>query len=269
MGIVNITPDSFSDGGRHLLPDAAIAHGRRLLAEGADVLDLGAESTRPGAEPVAPEVQIERLLEPVETLVREHHAIVSVDTASAAVARAALAAGATIVNDVTSLRDPAMSEVVRESGAGLVMMHLRGTPATMQADPRYDDVTREVAAWLEVRLAAARRAGLALERIAIDPGIGFGKTARHNFELLSRLGEFARFERPIVVGVSRKSFLGATLGLPVDQRLEGGLAATAIAVFGGAAVVRTHDVRATARAVRIAEELRAARAPSIGSVPEF
>jgi dihydropteroate synthase len=269
MGVVNLTPDSFSDGGRYLEPAAAIARGRELLAEGADVLDLGAESTRPGAEPVPAETQLARLLPAIAALRGERDAVISVDTASAQVAERCLAAGAAIVNDVTALRDPAMAGVVRAAGAGLVMMHLRGTPANMQDDPRYDDVTRDVAAWFEVRLAAARRAGLEPETIAIDPGIGFGKTAQHNFELLARIQELRRFERPIAIGVSRKSFLGRTLGLPVDQRLEGGLAATAVAVFEGASIVRTHDVRATSRAVRIAEALRASRPPVVGSVREF
>jgi len=296
MGIVNVTPDSFSDGGRYLDPAAAIAHGRGLIAEGAEVVDLGAESTRPGAEPVPAEEQLRRLLPAVAALAADG-ACVSVDTASAAVARQALAAGAAIVNDVTALGDPEMARVAAEAGAGVVLMHMRGTPRTMQHDPRYDDAAREIAEWLGARLESARRAGVEAERVALDPGIGFGKTARHNFELLARLEELAALGRPVVVGVSRKSFLGksgaagagagaagagsgASAGaesaaragvpgsgagrephpdLPPDQRLEGGLAATAIAVFLGARIVRTHDVAATVRAVRIAEQLRAAR----------
>jgi dihydropteroate synthase len=258
MGIVNVTPDSFSDGGRHLEPAAAIDHARRLLDEGADVIDVGAESTRPGAEPVAPAEQFRRL-EPVIGRLAAGGACVSVDTASAAVAAQALALGASVVNDVTALRDPGMAELVARRGAGLVLMHMRGTPATMQHAPRYDDAAGDVVAWLRVRVRAARRAGIAAEQIAVDPGIGFGKTVRHNLELLARLDELAGFGRPVLVGVSRKSFLGKTLELPVDQRLEGGLAATTVAVFQGARIVRTHDVRATVRAVRIAEELRDAR----------
>jgi dihydropteroate synthase len=301
MGIVNVTPDSFSDGGRYLDPAAAIAHARRLMAEGAEVVDLGAESTRPGAEPVPAEEQLRRLLPVVEALAAEG-ACISVDTASAAVARQALSAGAAIVNEVTALGDPEMARVVTEAGAGIVLMHMRGTPRTMQHDPRYDDAAREVAEWLGTRLAGARRAGIEAERVALDPGIGFGKTARHNFELLARLEEMVALGRPVVVGVSRKSFLGkqgaagagagasssadmsaagtsssagagasgsasssamreraALPDLPADQRLEGGLAATAVAVFLGARIVRTHDVAATVRAVRIADQLRAAR----------
>ena len=288
MGIVNVTPDSFSDGGRYLEPGAAIAHGRSLIAEGADVVDLGAESTRPGAAPVPVEEQLRRLLPVLEALAADG-ACISVDTASAMVARRALEAGASIVNDVTALGDPEMARVAAEAGAGIVLMHMRGTPRTMQNDPRYGDAAREVAEWLGARLESARRDRIGLERVALDPGIGFGKTLRHNFELLA----------PVVVGVSRKSFLGkgagaaaradasagtgATTGagvvaaaradagagaggggdpvpdLPPDQRLEGGLAATAVAVFLGARIVRTHDVAATVRAVRIAEQLRAAR----------
>jgi dihydropteroate synthase len=257
MGIVNVTPDSFSDGGRFLDPAAAIDHGRQLLRDGADLLDVGAESTRPGAAPVPPAEQLDRLRPVLEALAPL--APVSVDTASAQVAEAALGLGAEVVNDVTALRDPGMAPLVAGSGAGLVMMHMRGTPETMQDDPRYDDVARVVSAWLEVRLGAARRAGIDPERVVLDPGIGFGKTARHNFELLARLEELGTLGRPLLVGVSRKRFLGAALDLPVDQRLEGGLAATAVAVLHGARVVRTHDVAATLRAVRIADEVRAAR----------
>ena len=298
MGIVNVTPDSFSDGGRYLEPGAAIAHGRSLIAEGADVVDLGAESTRPGAAPVPVEEQLRRLLPVLEALAADG-ACISVDTASAMVARRALEAGASIVNDVTALGDPEMARVAAEAGAGIVLMHMRGTPRTMQNDPRYGDAAREVAEWLGARLESARRDRIGLERVALDPGIGFGKTLRHNFELLARLEEIGALGRPVVVGVSRKSFLakgagaaaragasagtGATTGagvvaaaradagagaggggdpvpdLPPDQRLEGGLAATAVAVFLGARIVRTHDVAATVRAVRIAEQLRAAR----------
>jgi len=248
-------------------------------------VDLGAESTRPGAEPVPAEEQLRRLL-PVVAALAADGACVSVDTASAAVARQALAAGAAIVNDVTALGDPEMARVVADAGAGVVLMHMRGTPRTMQLDPRYDDAAREVAEWLGARLESARRAGIETERVALDPGIGFGKTARHNFELLARPEELTALGRPVVVGVSRKSFLGKGAGagaagagssvgtgsdagaaieraqlpdLPPDQRLEGGLAATAIAVFLGAQIVRTHDVAATARAMRIAEQIRAAR----------
>ncbi len=261
MGVVNVTPDSFSDGGRYLEPAAAIAQARRLLDEGADLLDLGAESTRPGAQPVPPGEQLRRLEPVLAALAAEPRACVSVDTADARVAARALELGARVVNDVTALRDPRMAATAADAGAGLVLMHMRGDPATMQQDPRYEDVTREVRDHLAARLAAARQAGVAPEQVALDPGIGFGKTVRHNFELLARLGELEALGRPLVVGVSRKSFIGKTLDLPPDQRLEGGLAAAAVAVFMGARIVRTHDVAATVRAVRVADALRDAQRP--------
>ena len=255
MGVVNVTPDSFSDGGRFLDPAAAADRARRLAAEGADLIDLGAESTRPGAQPVSPAEQVRRLVPVLEAL-RDDGLCLSVDTASAEVADAALAAGAALVNDVTALRDPAMAAVVARSGAGVVLMHLRGTPATMQGEARYADVAIEVRDELAARLAAARAAGIEDDRIVVDPGIGFAKTAEQNHELLAGLPLLAELGRPVLVGVSRKSFLGKLLDLPVGERLEGGLAAAAIAVFLGARVVRTHDVRATVRALRVADALR-------------
>jgi len=258
MGVVNVTPDSFSDGGRWLEPEAALAHARRLRDEGADVLDVGAESTRPGAAPVPADAQWRRLAPVIAPLAAEG-ACVSVDTASAEVAGRALEAGAKIVNDVSALGDPAMAAVVAAHDAGLVLMHMRGTPATMQDDPAYADVAREVRATLASRLEAARSAGIDPEHIALDPGIGFGKTVRHNLELVARLGVLADLGRPVLVGVSRKRFLGELSGRPVDGRLEAGLAAAAVAVYEGARIVRTHDVAATVPALRIAVELRAAR----------
>jgi len=259
MGIVNVTPDSFSDGGRYDAPSHAIARARELVAEGADIVDLGAESTRPGSRPVPADDQLRRLLPVVEALAGNESACLSVDTASAEVADRVLAMGTDIVNDTSGLGDPAMAGVVARHGAGLVLMHIQGTPATMQADPRYEDVAREVRDHLRERIARARAAGVREEAIAVDPGIGFGKTAAHNFELLARLEELAALGRPVMVGVSRKSFLGQELGLPVDQRLEAGLAATAIAVFLGARIIRTHDVTATRRAASIAARIREAR----------
>jgi dihydropteroate synthase len=258
MGIVNITPDSFSDGGRYFDPIAAVDHAQRLIREGAGLLDLGAESTRPGADPVPADEQIRRLKPALEAL-RDSTVPVSVDTADGTVAEWALAMGARVINDVTGLADPRTAQAVARAGAGVVLMHMRGRPATMQQDPRYDDVATEVRDWLRARAEDAVRAGVPRESIALDPGIGFGKTARHNFELLARLEALAALGRPVLVGVSRKSFLAGPEGLPVDQRLEGGLAAAAIAVFLGARIVRAHDVAATVRAVRIAGELRAAR----------
>jgi dihydropteroate synthase len=260
MGVLNVTPDSFSDGGRYLDAEAAVVRGRQLIDDGADLIDLGAESTRPGAAPVAADTQWRRLEAPLSALLAAG-ACVSVDTASGEVARRALAAGAQVVNDVTALRDPDMAPAVRASGAGIVLMHMRGTPETMQEEPRYRDAARDIADWLRLRRDGALRAGLAAETIALDPGIGFGKTARHNFEILARLEEIIALGRPVLIGVSRKSFLGAVLDLPAPERLEGGLAATAVAVHHGARIVRTHDVRETVRAVRVAEALRRARRP--------
>ena len=259
MGVVNVTPDSFSDGGRYAAPDAAIDHARRLLGEGADLLDVGGESTRPGSQPVSAAEQWRRIGPVIEALARDG-APLSVDTASAEVAERALTAGARIVNDVTALSDPAMAGVVAASGAGLVLMHMRGTPADMQRDPRYRDAPAEVAAFLAGRLEVALAAGIRREAIALDPGVGFGKAARHSLEVLARLDALTALGRPVLIGVSRKSFIGQILDLPADQRLEGSLAAAAIAVFLGAGIVRAHDVAATVRAVRVAEALRKARA---------
>jgi len=262
MGVVNITPDSFSDGGRYAAPAPALAHARQLLDEGADLVDLGGESTRPGSHPVPADEQWRRIGPVVETLAREGRALISVDTSSASVAERALLAGAHVVNDVTALGDPAMAAVIAAAGAGLVLMHMRGRPADMQRDARYDDAPAEVATFLGDRLAAAASAGIARDRVALDPGIGFGKTVRHNLELLARLETLVALDRPVLVGASRKSFIGQILDLPVDQRLEGSLASAAVAVFLGARIVRAHDVAATVRAVRVAVALREARRPT-------
>ncbi len=262
IGIVNLTPDSFSDGGRFVDPDAALERARQLIEEGADLLDVGAASTRPGAQQVAAAEQIRRLepvLAPLAPLAKAAGIAISVDTSSAEVAAFALAAGAHALNDVSALGDAGMAKVVSQSGAGVVLMHMRGTPATMQQDPHYEDAAAEISTHLKASLARARAAGIDEACVALDPGIGFGKTARHNFELLARLGEITTLGRPVLVGVSRKSFLAEPEPLPVDERLEAGLAATAVAVFQGARLVRTHDVTATLRAVRIADALRAAR----------
>lgn len=258
MGIVNVTPDSFSDGGRFLDADAAVAHGKRLLEEGADLLDVGGESTRPGSAPVAVDEELRRVVPVVDRLVRETKACVSVDTRKARVAEEAVAAGAAVINDVSALRaDPRMGEVAARTGAGLVLMHMQGTPATMQQEPAYADVVGEIAAFLRERGAAAYLAGVLDEAIVYDPGIGFGKTAAHNLEILRRLAELAALGRPILVGPSRKAFIGHVLGgLPPEERVEGTAAAVALAVAGGAAIVRVHDVAAMARAVRVAAAIR-------------
>jgi dihydropteroate synthase len=257
MGVVNVTPDSFSDGGLFLDPEAAVAHGERLLAEGADLVDVGGESTRPGAEPVPAELERERVVPVVERLATPSGsapgARVSIDTSKAAVAEAALAAGANVVNDVTALRgDPEMAGVVANSGAGCCLMHMRGEPRTMQDDPRYDDVVSDVKAFLEERLGFAVAEGVREDRVWLDPGIGFGKTVEHNLELLRRLGEIVAIGRPVVVGVSRKRFLGALTGREVDERLPGTIAANVLALERGARIFRVHDVTAVGDALRVA-----------------
>jgi len=267
MGILNVTPDSFSDGDRFFEPAAAIARGRQILDEGADLIDVGAESTRPGSQPV-PAAEQWRRLEPVIGALREDpRACLSVDTADSVVAGRALAMGVEVINDISALGDPRMGPVVAAARAGVVLMHMRGTPADMQNAPRYGDAPAEVAAWLEERLEVAKAAGIAAEAIALDPGIGFGKTVEHNLDLLARISAVVSLGRPVLVGVSRKSFLGRLLDeAPVHERLEGGLAAAAIAVFEGATIVRTHDVAATVRAVRTAQAIRRRRPDAIGSL---
>ncbi len=252
MGVVNVTPDSFSDGGLYLDPEAAIAHGRELAAAGAEILDVGGESTRPGAEAVSAEEELARVVPVVEGLA-ELDAEVSVDTSKARVAAAALEAGAAIVNDVTALRgDPEMAGLCAERGATVVLMHMLGDPRTMQDDPRYDDVVAEVEAFLAERLEAAVAAGIAEERVWLDPGIGFGKTAAHNLELLRRLGELRELGRPLVVGTSRKSFIGRVDGSAAGERLGGTIASSVLAAAEGAAVLRVHDVAELRQALAVA-----------------
>ena len=254
MGVVNVTPDSFSDGGRYLDPAAAVGHGGELVQDGADLLDVGGESTRPGAEEVGVEEEMARVLPVVEGLADS--AIVSIDTSKAEVARAALDAGASIVNDVTALRhDPEIGALCAERGATLVLMHMQGDPRTMQEDPRYDDVVEDVKAFLAERMEVAMDAGVAEERIWLDPGIGFGKDLDHNLELLRRLGELRALGRPLVIGASRKSFIGKIDGSPVEQRLGGTIASSILAAAEGADVLRVHDVAEAAQAVKVANAI--------------
>lgn len=244
MGVINVTPDSFSDGGRYLEAAQAIEHGLALEAEGAAILDIGGESTRPGAEPVPAEIELERVLPVIEGLLERGAASqLSIDTSKTSVAAAALRAGATLVNDVTALRgDPEMAEVIADSGADCYLMHMLGEPRTMQLDPRYDDVVRDVRRFLEERVAFAVACGIDDTRISVDPGIGFGKTAAHNLELLRRLEEIVAIGRPVVVGTSRKSFLGRLTGRDVEHRLPGTIATNVLAYERGARVFRVHDV---------------------------
>ena len=262
MGIVNVTPDSFSDGGAFLQAEAAIAHGLELAGEGAEILDIGGESTRPGAEPVSEQEELHRVVPVIEALASAGTtAQISIDTSKAKVAAAALAVGASLVNDVSALRaDPEMAGVIADSGAECCLMHMLGEPRTMQRDPRYGDVVDEVRAFLEERLRFAVGEGVAEARIMLDPGIGFGKTVAHNLELLRRLDELAALGRPLVVGTSRKSFLGriaadaAGLDEPLDaqHRLAGTIATNVLALERGASVFRVHDVAPVREALAVA-----------------
>jgi dihydropteroate synthase len=253
MGVVNVTPDSFSDGGLFLEPEAAIAHGEQLVRDGAEILDVGGESTRPGAEEVGAAEELARTEPVVADLAGLGHTV-SIDTSKAAVARAALDAGAEIVNDVTALQgDPEMAELCAERNATVVLMHMPGNPRTMQAEARYRHVVDEVGAFLSGRVEEAIEAGIAEERIWLDPGIGFGKTVEHNLELLRRLGELRGLGRPLVIGASRKSFIGKVDGSAVDDRIGGSIAAAMLAAAEGADVLRIHDVAETAQALRVAE----------------
>jgi dihydropteroate synthase len=262
MGVVNVTPDSFSDGGRYFTARAAIACMRELLAQGADILDVGGESTRPGAEPVDEREELRRVIPAIEGLGDMGDGVqISIDTSKAVVAQAALAAGASLVNDVTALRaDPAMVEVMAESGAECCLMHMLGEPRTMQLQPRYDDVVDDVKSFLEERLRFAVDRGVQEQRVLLDPGIGFGKTPEHNLELLRRLDELASLGRPLVVGTSRKSFLGRIIAdaqgveepVGVERRLPGTLATSVLAYERGAEVLRVHDVAPVRAALAVA-----------------
>ena len=250
MGVVNVTPDSFSDGGRFLDPEAAIDHARRLIGAGADIVDVGGDSTRPGARPVDAAEELQRVL-PVIRALRDESVPVAVDTLKPEVMRAAIAEGASIVNDVYALRVPGALDAVSASDAGICLMHMQGEPRTMQAAPHYEDVVREVKAFLRERMAAAASAGIAGERVAVDPGFGFGKTVGHNLELLRRLPELVELGAPVLVGLSRKSTLGAITGRPASERLAASLAAALLAVLRGATIVRVHDVAATRDALAV------------------
>ncbi len=257
MGVLNVTPDSFSDGGRFLNTADAVAHAERMAEEGADLIDVGGESTRPGAAPVPLDEELRRVIPVIEQLAKRGRLPVAVDTSKAEVARQAIAAGAAMVNDVTALRgDPKMADVVAEARVPVVLMHMRGTPATMQRAPRYRSLMGELLRFFKARIAVARAAGIDRRLIIIDPGIGFGKTLQHNLEILGQLERLAPLGQPILVGPSRKSFIGKILDLPVDERLEGTAAAVAASVLHGAHIVRVHDVAAMARVARMADAIR-------------
>jgi dihydropteroate synthase len=259
MGILNVTPDSFSDGGRYADPAAAVERGLAMLREGADVIDVGGESTRPGAAPVPAAEELARVAPVIEGLRRRagDTAVLSIDTRKAAVAEQAVALGARLINDVSALTgDPAMAALARRTGAGVILMHMRGEPATMQQDPQYGDVVREVADFLRARLAALAADGLDPQTLAVDPGIGFGKTVAHNLRLLAGLPALVRLGRPVVVGLSRKRFLGTLTGREVGERMAASVAGLAYAAERGAHVLRVHDVRESCDAARLLEALR-------------
>lgn len=262
MGVLNVTPDSFSDGGRYLDHDRAIAHALTMVAAGAHILDIGGESTRPGAAPVSEAEEIERVV-PVIAALSQHSSlpdgvVLSVDTSKPAVMRAAIAAGATLVNDVRALASPDALQAVAHSTAAVCLMHMQGEPRSMQREPQYQDVLAEVSDFLQQRITQCIAAGIARDRIVIDPGIGFGKTLQHNLALLAGIPQLRALGVPVLIGVSRKSLFKALLDRPVEQRLPGALAVTSAVILAGASIVRAHDVAETADAIRVASALRAA-----------
>ncbi len=261
MGIVNVTPDSFSDGGLHLAPEQAIDHALQLEAEGADILDIGAESSRPGSDPVTADEELHRLIPVVEEIIRRVSIPISIDTYKALVAEQMLERGVHIINDISGLHfDPDMKHVVAKYQAGVVLMHIKGTPKNMQQNPCYDDVMSEIAGYLQESIDNAIQAGLSRAHLVVDPGIGFGKRLQDNYDILRRLNELSALRCPILIGPSRKSFIGNVLELPPDKRLEGTAAAVAIGIANGAHIVRVHDVQAMVRVCRIADHI-------IGKVP--
>ena len=257
MGILNTTPDSFYDGGNYASADAAVARAQEMIAEGADIIDVGGESSRPGAAPVPAEVELSRVVPVIERIAGNDDVAISVDTTKAAVARAALTAGADIVNDISALRfDPEMAGVIADAGAYVVLMHMQGTPRTMQENPTYTDPVADIKAFFVDRIEAAVRSGIAESRIILDPGIGFGKRLKHNLAILRGINEFRKLGVPILIGLSRKSFLGEILGVPVEDRLIGTVAANAIAVRNGADIIRVHDVKEGMQTAQVARRLR-------------
>ncbi len=256
MGIVNVTPDSFSDGGKFLDANAAVEHALRLVHEGAEILDIGGESTRPNAKPVSEKEELRRVIPVVEKLAKKIKVPISIDTMKPAIARAALQSGASIVNDVAANRkNPAMWKVIAEFRAGYICMHAQGSPLTMQKSPRYENVVREVGDFFSGRLKKLRAAGIAPEQIIFDPGIGFGKTLEHNLQLLANLEIFAKLKRPLLLGVSRKSFIEKISGAKLNERLPASLACATLAVESGVQIIRTHDAAETIQALRMAEAI--------------
>lgn len=268
MGVLNITPDSFSDGGQYLDKDKAIEQGLRLIEEGSDIIDIGGESTRPGSDPIPAEEEIRRIIPVIQALREKTKALISVDTTKSEVARAALDAGADIINDISSLRfDSGMAPLAAERDVPVILMHMKGMPKTMQVDPYYEDVLLEVKSFLEKRIHEAQAAGIRRERIIIDPGIGFGKRLEDNLALINKLHVLGELDRPILIGTSRKSFIGNILDLPPQERLEGSIASSILSMAHGAHILRVHDVAAIKRAVLVAEAIMK-ETNSVGSASE-
>ena len=258
MGIVNVTPDSFSDGGKFFSPEVAISHASKLISQGADIIDIGGESTRPGAEQVSESEEIKRVIPVIEKIRTDNPTIlISIDTTKASVAKYAVEAGADIINDVSGLSfDNNMAGIVQSLYVPVVIMHMKGNPQNMQLNPKYKDIVNEILDFFKMKIKIAIQSGINRSMIILDPGIGFGKTVEHNFELLSRLNEFNVLELPIMIGPSRKSFIGITLDLPPEDRVEGTAAAVSAGVMNGASIVRVHDVKSMKRVVRIIEKVR-------------
>ncbi len=258
MGILNITPDSFSDGGRFATTDTAVAHGLKMFEEGADIIDIGGESTRPGSDAVSQAEELKRVMPVIERLAGREGVVLSIDTYKAEVARRALDSGVHIVNDISGLRfDPDMAWVVAESGASVILMHIKGTPKNMQRNPVYGNLIEEIKTYLEESVKVAEDAGIAPEKILIDPGIGFGKSYEDNLEIIARLSEFRELGKAVLIGPSRKAFIGKILGdLPPEDRMEGTAAAVAISIMNGADIVRVHDVKAMSRVAKVAHAIR-------------
>ncbi len=256
MGIVNVTPDSFSDGGAYFKPEDAINHALKLAEEGADILDFGAESTRPGAEPVSAEVQISRLVPVITEIKKQISLPLSVDTTSAEVAEVLLGKGAHLINDISGMQfDSAMARIVADAGCPVVIMHIQGKPGTMQKDPTYNDVIADIYDYFQERVTYALNHGIKEEHIILDPGIGFGKTIKHNYRIIRDLEYFTTLQKPLLVGASRKSFIGKTLQLDIGERLEGSLAVAAMSVMNGARILRVHDVEPTRRVVKMIDAI--------------
>jgi len=256
MGVINVTPDSFSDGGLYLEKKQAIERGLELAAQGADILDVGGESTRPGSDAISPEEELQRIIPVISELRKKTNVLISVDTTKSAVAEAALEAGADIINDISAFRfDDRMPLVATETGAPVVLMHMKGVPKTMQSNPYYEDLFQEIRCFLEERIATAEAYGIKRENIIVDPGIGFGKSLEHNLSIINNLNFMEKLNRPILVGISRKSFIGKILNLPPEERVEGTIASAVLSVLKGAHILRVHDVEPVKRAITVAEAI--------------